>query len=687
MARKRQQHPSSSHARKGSAVASEGVPTRIAWMATCALTIAVPLVTANFELAGSDAGALLANQVALPKTIAIAVLLVTAAGAALVANAYGELDRRRTPFDVALLAVLGILAATMPFATNVPHALMGSYERLEGYVAYIAYAVAFVLGVHMVSNAGRLLALSRAMAYTAGAVSAYALLQAIGADPIAWSVPWESGRVFGTYGNPQLFGGYLALTLPIALGLAFAEETGKRRVWAGLSTSIIAVALVLTYTRSAWAGGAVGCALVLGLVLRRDPAKRQAVAGVAAAGGALTVIIGALSARSSSDVTNLFARLLSTFDATSGSVVTRIGIMNAAAEAASARPLTGWGLDSFGLVWQRFVPASYVARAGWQASADNAHNWPLHMAATAGVPAALLLVGSVVWMLVATARHAFGQGDSRLLAYGGMWAAAVSYLIHLQGSLSVPGATILFWLVLGILARPLSRKAGARVCLPKTAATVTVALAAVTTLALSASVIRADHAALRARDAASAAVRVAECNTARTAAPWMLKYRADLAKAHHLLASEGPSGSPIAIAAYESAKTEYRALITNAPAWPDPYIDLISVYNVGVSLAGDESLAREALSVAETAAAMAPNSPLLKARYAVAMANTGSTENALRLLSEASALDPAYSEPWILRYRILMANGDENGAAETAQVMQSMFPQDASVMAATAEAR
>src|SRR5262245_15378742 len=108
------------------------------------------------------------------------------------------------------------------------------------------------------------------------------------------ALPSAKWRAFGTLGNPNWVGGFLAVTLPLALTrLDVDAPAGADR--AGRSAALIVVmsvaGLLLTLSRGAWMAAVAGVALLV--LLRRDlPWRRIAVA--CAAGVALGAVIAAL---------------------------------------------------------------------------------------------------------------------------------------------------------------------------------------------------------------------------------------------------------------------------------------------------------------------------------------------------------------------------------------------------------
>lgn len=111
-------------------------------------------------------------------------------------------------------------------------------------------------------------------------------------------------RAYGTFGQPNPFGGYLGLTLPVALSLAIWGWTALVRrqsqprwqpvAWAvyySAATAVIAAGLLASWSRGAWLGAAAGVLVVL--VLRSRLAALLSALGVLLLLTAL--LLGALS--------------------------------------------------------------------------------------------------------------------------------------------------------------------------------------------------------------------------------------------------------------------------------------------------------------------------------------------------------------------------------------------------------
>jgi O-antigen ligase/tetratricopeptide (TPR) repeat protein len=280
----------------------------------------------------------------------------------------------------------------------------GAPESCAGLQTVLGYAALyFGVRVYCLSlDDGRRLLVAAVVG--AASASAYALLQAARLDPIDWdrtSKFAEVTRPFGSLGHANLLGAFLAMAAPLAG--AFALRAADRRRWiavAALGATVGAAALATAagLSRAAWLATALG-AVVLTVGWWTGGARRAA-AGLTAA-AALALVGGAAWA--------LFAGR----GGWGGAVAERLThwhdregrgpIWQAAWNLFRARPMRGWGLDTFQLVFGVKRPPDY-GRVEWDASPTRAHNEPLHLLATQG----LLGLTAAAVFAVGVARAAVG---------------------------------------------------------------------------------------------------------------------------------------------------------------------------------------------------------------------------------------------------------------------------------------
>jgi hypothetical protein len=103
----------------------------------------------------------------------------------------------------------------------------------------------------------------------------------------------------------------------------------------------------------------------------------------------------------------------------------------------AARPLTGWGEDTTGLVFGRFLSGD------WSPEVDRAHSGPLDMAATQGI----LGLAALAWVLLTVFR---GLWRWRFLeSVGPLAAAGIGYSVWVLFNFDWVPATGAFWLLAG----------------------------------------------------------------------------------------------------------------------------------------------------------------------------------------------------------------------------------------------
>ena len=217
-----------------------------------------------------------------------------------------------------------------------------------------------------------------------------------------------------------------------------------------------AVRAITSFMRGAWIGGAVG----LRLIDRRSlgaPGCQVGLDGLAVV--AITGVIGprrwCAARRTPNAVLNFVTRLTSIFEFGPGAALTRPEIWEAAYHAIKARPLLGFGADTFRLVFPKYKPVAYHADAGYLSVADNVHNYPLQLATGIGIPGVLMMYGIFGWAAVRSFGTVFNKTDDKnRILVGAFWAACAGYLLQLMTGLSVTGNTFLLWAAMAVVLAP-----------------------------------------------------------------------------------------------------------------------------------------------------------------------------------------------------------------------------------------
>jgi len=360
-------------------------------------------------------------------------------------------------------------------------AFFGKYRRYDGLWSYLIYAVLFFVAIQYVTSFKRIKLVAQTLCFSSLFVTFYGLLQAVGID-LPWAtLPFEKFRSFSTYGNPDLLAGFLAFGFFITLGLVLSEERRSWRVFYWIVLLMNGVVMITAKSRSIWVGGAVGLVVAVILLVKQKPRWMKLDFGFAGVVGSGAVAAAVSSLWSTSDVMNFGKRLASIFQFNAGSGQTRFEIWGAAIRAIKQRPIFGWGSDTFRLVFRRFEPYVYNRDAGYRSVADNVHNFPLQLAAGVGLAGMLAFYAIMIWVVVPAIKLCVAPSDEHKgerMIFIGFVAAVIAYNVHLFFGLSLPGASFLLWILLGILIVPRTRAveiAPVRLAVPLSIATIVLA--------------------------------------------------------------------------------------------------------------------------------------------------------------------------------------------------------------------
>lgn len=314
-----------------------------------------------------------------------------------------------------LLLLLAFLSSTAA-ADQTTTAVLGAAGRNSGLLAYAAALILYFTVLRAFDAPATKVVLFGVL--TGGAFTAiYGLLQRLGIDSINWANPFNP--IIATLGNPDFASAYLGIAVPAALWAAL--WTGWPRGWRWVAAVTALLCFCMAALSSAVQGpiaAAAGTA-VLAFALALDLRSRQrrlVLSGLAAAAGlgVTTLVIGALGA---GPARPFFSGI--SYDA-------RTWYWGAALRMWQRSPLTGVGLDSYGLFWRRDRPVDNPRAVGGDAYSDSAHSVPLQHLAQGGLVLAaayVFFLTVVVLALIHGLRRLAGQERLLLGGLGGSWAA------------------------------------------------------------------------------------------------------------------------------------------------------------------------------------------------------------------------------------------------------------------------
>ena len=207
-------------------------------------------------------------------------------------------------------------------------------------------------------------------------------------------------RPRGTLGHWMTYSGLLMLVIGVALARILFGT--RDRTWAALVMPALAVAVALTFTRSAWVGACAAAALLLALKDFRLIAI-------------LPIVAAAFFAVAPAAIT---ARFMSIFDRNNLTNRDRVAMLREGEHMIRARPLVGVGPNMVEVVYADYRDPDAVQQIN-----PHLHNVPIQIAAERGLPALAVWIWFVALALTDLAQL-FQRGQHRMLA-----AAALATMI------------------------------------------------------------------------------------------------------------------------------------------------------------------------------------------------------------------------------------------------------------------
>src|SRR5262245_37008426 len=209
----------------------------------------------------------LLEQFETPKIEIVRTCGLAALTSGLIAGRAGR-PRRWSMLDRAVVAWLAVEVLATILALSPRVSLVGETRQREGLLTSLALAGLYFAARDAFARAPRMRVLLDLALGAGSIVGLYALVQVLGADPIAWrreaTFAGSYVRPFATLGHPNLLGLVCAALAALALAPAFAGR-GAARVLRALAAVLLATVTALTLSRAAWLGLVAGVAITASL--------------------------------------------------------------------------------------------------------------------------------------------------------------------------------------------------------------------------------------------------------------------------------------------------------------------------------------------------------------------------------------------------------------------------------------
>jgi O-antigen ligase/tetratricopeptide (TPR) repeat protein len=344
-----------------------------------------------------------------------------------------------------------------PFAADVQTAIKGTHGRYNGLINGILLLVVFLVVASTGRSRADLRRLVVAFLIAIVPVAAYALAQNLGLDPLVWPNP----RPGSTIGHPVPLAAILALAIPFVLAFLLVERRNTWRIaWSALLL-LYGFASAVTLSRGPWLGLAAACgAMAIAAVrLRVIILKRSALWWSLA----ILAIAGVFLVDSTAVLRRLqqFANLRA-----DPSFTGRFVFYNAAFRMIRAHPITGVGLENFGVLYPQYRPLE-PETVPPDSVPTMVHNGYIQAAATTGIiglALSLALSAGIFFLLIQSCRvlaRRLDDGRAREpsdpveesasdlmfgLAFGG---ALIGYMVQALSGWEEISLSAFYWILAG----------------------------------------------------------------------------------------------------------------------------------------------------------------------------------------------------------------------------------------------
>lgn len=346
----------------------------------------------------------------------------------------------------ALLFLGAMLLSALP-ARSLPLVAKEAAKWMELVVVYL-------LARSLAGEKGRRMVVAAVLA-GAGLEAALGLAQfATGSGPPGFRLLERFSRAYGTFDQPNPFGGYLAFILPLAAVLGLGRRSLRHTpglALLALATLVLAAAgIVLSFSRSALLAGAAGLVVVIVLRSRRGAvlfALGASLAPIVAVLGSLRLLPDFITQRLGVALTYVGVVDLSTVPVTEENfaVIERLAHWLAGYRMFADHPFLGVGAGNY--------PVAYAGYAlpGWDDPLGHAHNVYLNVMAEVGLVGLVSFLVFLAWATYTAASLARrGTGLESRLAWGALGGLVALSVFNVFDSLFVHGMTALVGLLLGL---------------------------------------------------------------------------------------------------------------------------------------------------------------------------------------------------------------------------------------------
>lgn len=271
------------------------------------------------------------------------------------------------------------------------------HDTISGAMLYVTYGLLCFLATQSLIRTAQARRIAVILALYGFALAAFALVQAVSPNGrIYWTrIPRMGGWIYGPYVNHNHYAGIMELLVPIPLVFSLSRLVPERgRILSGIAAAIMIGTIFLSGSRGGMIAIFAELAVLATVLFRQKRRVRIAIAAVAFA----VVLVSLLSWLGGKELTARVSSI-SSEARTEISGGMRLSIDRDALQMFRHRPVLGWGLRTFPVVYPQF--RSFYTNF----FVNEAHNDYMQLLTEMGLAG----FGVMVWFLVVLYRRALGK--------------------------------------------------------------------------------------------------------------------------------------------------------------------------------------------------------------------------------------------------------------------------------------
>lgn len=338
--------------------------------------------------------------------------------------------------NIVMLFVIALFFSAIS-TENIYRAFLGEAQRRNGFLSYACLAVVALVAtrVNLVRNFSNYVML---LFYGTLILSIYGLFQSFGVDFVSWNNQYSP--VIGTLGNPNFMGAALSILSMLILPAIYSQNFNcKLRI---SFFAFLGLNLYVIYKTNASQGILTFIFGISFFSVMWLFTKNKKIALLASIGFFILLAISILGIFQEGPFKNYLYK---------SSVSIRGYYWDAGIKMFLNNPLTGVGLDSYGLYFNQFRDLGYPLKYGFYVTSNNAHNVFIQLFATGGLFVGLLYTIMILFISIVAFKKIFqSSGEQKLFIFSLLTCFLV---IQLQSLVSIDniGIGIWNWVVAGLI--------------------------------------------------------------------------------------------------------------------------------------------------------------------------------------------------------------------------------------------